>query len=84
MAEVMNIKSGKGLLPCPFCGSDSINRIITTINCEIVCTHCKARIVRGLFCGKYDSLRDAENYFGKAADDAWNTRTPKERGGDNG
>ena len=79
MAEVMKIKNGKGLLPCPFCGSGDINRIITTSHCEVVCHNCKARIVRGLFCGKYDCLEDAENDFGKEADEAWNTRTPKEQ-----
>ena len=76
------IKRCSGNIGCPFCGSGNINRIITTSHCEVVCHNCKARIVRGLFCGKYDCLEDAENDFGKEADEAWNTRTPKERGGE--
>ena len=80
MTPIMTIKNGKGLLPCPFCGSDDINRIITTSHCEVICHHCKAKIIRGLFLGKYDCLEDAENDFGKEADKAWNTRTQKEVG----
>lgn len=70
------------LLPCPFCGSTDIRRIITTSYCEIECHCCKAKISRGLFCGKYDCLADAENDFGKEANNAWNTRAPRERGGE--
>ena len=65
------------LKPCPFCGSTDIRRSITTSYCEIECHYCKATIGRGLFCGKYDCLEDAENDFGKEANKAWNTRTPQ-------
>lgn len=67
------------LNPCPFCGGMDIRRVITTSYCEIVCHNCKATIGRGLFCGKYDCLEEAENDFGKEANNAWNRRVEDDR-----
>jgi ribosomal protein L37AE/L43A len=62
------------LKPCPFCGSADISRILTHSECTVKCRGCGASIHRGLYCGKYDTLREAEETFGRETNEAWNRR----------
>ena len=62
------------LKPCPFCGSDKILRVLTHTECVISCNECEAQISRGLFCGKCNTLNEADEMFGKETNDAWNRR----------
>ena len=56
------------LLPCPFCGNDARRYYGNHDMYGITCQNCSAKIY---------------GYANKAsATKAWNTRTPKERGGE--
>jgi late competence protein required for DNA uptake (superfamily II DNA/RNA helicase) len=60
---------------CPFCGSNDIRKVTTLSYCEIYCCNCMVKLQRGLYMGKYESLKEAENDFGYEAVKAWNRRT---------
>lgn len=62
------------LKPCPFCGSDKILRVLTHTDCVISCYECNAQISRGLFCGKSETLNEADETFGKETNDTWTRR----------
>lgn len=65
--------------PCPFCGNTDIRRVLTHSYCRISCNKCNAFISSGLFCGKYDTLREAEDDFGRDANNKWNRRADNDR-----
>ena len=67
------------LKPCPLCGGKDIRKITTVADCTIHCQNCKAKISRFLFCGKYDTLKEAEEDLGREATNAWNRRADNER-----
>lgn len=61
------------LLPCPFCGEMSILNVKDGLY-QIKCDNC------GCWIGPQTSYYTEQ----ETAIEAWNTRTPKERGVDNG
>ena len=82
MAVVMNIKNGKDLLPCPFCGGEATLKNKLEFfghgDCYkeyyVMCDSCKSK---GGIETVYNLTEDERK---KMAVRNWNTRTQKERG----
>ena len=66
------------LKPCPFCGGEAVIRV--NMGNKYICpihVHKQRHIVKCTKCNASMEYRDK-----KSAIKAWNTRTPKERGGE--
>ena len=59
------------LLPCPFCGSEDTGVLTTSYDGYWYAVFCENCMVQTRKCRRKED-----------AEEAWNTRTPKERGGE--
>lgn len=64
--------------PCPFCGSDKIDRFFNTVQVKIRCSVCGAKIARSNNGKQYATIANCRKRVEPLAIEAWNRRTTDE------